>query len=304
MLRKYLAEIISRRVEGLNNRIIKAFEKVPREKFVFSGISLDSIYSDQAIPTFYGKDFLSTSSQPSLMALFYKETILKEGDRVLEIGTGTGYNAAIMAEIVGKSGIIVTTEPEAEIFQKAKENLSEYDNIKVLNKDGYYGYDEEKFDIIFSTIAVDAIPVTWINQLKENGKIISPIVLGDDLTDYTFLIEKSRKEITARFLIHTSFLRALGKLSFKNKIKLEKHNFNIEMKLNIPEKLFEFCVTYFNPQNGNISINSEYGLYRKGLLKFKGENLLNVIEKLKNVNLFSTRFKGKIIYDFLNFIPY
>ncbi len=179
-----------------------------------------------------------------------------------------------------------------------------YDNIMVLNKDGYYGYNEEKFDIIFSTIAVDAIPVTWINQLKKDGKIISPIVLGDDLTDYTFLIEKSEKEITARFLIHTSFLRALGKLSFKNEIKLQNNDFDIEINLNIPKKLFEFCVTYFNPQNENISIDSEYGLYRKGLLKFKGGNLLEVIKKLKNVNLFSTRFKGKIIYDYLNFIPY
>ncbi len=79
MLKKYIAEIVSRKIEGLDNRIIKAFEKVPREKFVFSGISIDSIYSDQAIPTFYGKDFLSTSSQPSLMALFYKKANLKEG---------------------------------------------------------------------------------------------------------------------------------------------------------------------------------------------------------------------------------
>ncbi|SHE63681.1 protein-L-isoaspartate(D-aspartate) O-methyltransferase [Marinitoga hydrogenitolerans DSM 16785] len=303
MLKKYLTEIIKRKIDNLNEKIIKAFEKVPRENFVLSGISIDSIYSDQAIPTFYGKTFLSTSSQPSLMALFFKESGLNEGYKVLDLGTGTGYNAAIMAEIVGEKGLVITTEPEKDVYNIAKENLKNYKNIVILNSDGYYGFEEEKFDVILSTVAVDGIPRIWIEQLKDNGKVIVPIVLGDSLTDYTFIIEKKDKEIFAKFLIHTSFLRALGKLSFKSKIKITDYDFNIEKKLNINPKLFEFCITYFNPINNNISVNSEYGIYKGGILKFKGEKLLNVIENLKDVDLYNSHFKAIEIYDYLNFIP-
>lgn len=303
MIRRYLSEIIRRKIENLNENIIKAFEKVPREKFVFSGISLEYIYSDQAIPTYYGENFLSTSSQPSLMALFFKELSLKKGKKVFEIGTGTGYNAAIMSEIVGNEGIIVTAEPEKEIYDMARETLKEYNNVIVLNRDGYYIYENEKFNIIISTVAVDGIPVSWIKQLEKNGKIIAPIVLGDGLTDYTFIIEKTEDKLLARFLIHTSFLRALGNLSFKHKIEKIENEYKIDRNLNIPDNLFEFCVTYFNPGNKAIKINEEYGIYKNGVLKFNGENLLKIIDKLKNVDLFKAQFEGIIIYDYLNFIP-
>ncbi|GAB6188786.1 hypothetical protein JCM30566_05250 [Marinitoga arctica] len=304
MIKKYLSETIKRKIKNLDANIIKAFEKVPREKFVFSGISVDDIYSDQAIPAYYGEDFLSTSSQPSLMALFFKESNLKEGMKVLEIGSGTGYNAAILSEIVGKRGLVITTEPEKEIYNIAKETLKNYNNVIVLNKDGYYGYEGKKFNAILSTVAVDGVPISWIKQLENGGKIIVPIVLGNDLTDYTFILEKNKDEVLARFLIHTSFLRALGKLSFKHKINLIENEYQMEKVINVPYKLFEFCITYFNIENKAIKINGEYGIYRNGILKFKGNKLLQVVEKIKNVDIFKSQFKGIMIYDYLNFIPY
>jgi protein-L-isoaspartate(D-aspartate) O-methyltransferase len=298
-----LVNEIKRKVE-IDDNLTHAFKEIPRENFVYSGISKALIYSDQAIPTYYGKNFLSTSSQPSLMALFFKSVNLKEGDTVFEIGTGTGYNAAIMSRIIGDKGFLVTTEPEYEIFELAKENLKKYKNVLVLNIDGYYGYDMKKFDAIISTVAIDGIPKKWVMQLKEHGKIIAPIVLGDDITDYTFLFEKKDNDIYAKFIVRTSFLRALGKLSFKKHIECKYFDFTINKRLDISEKVFEFCITYFNSYNKCINILDEYGIYKNGILKFNGEKLINIIDNLKNVDLYSAKFKGVEIYDFLNFIPW
>lgn len=303
MNRRELSELIKNKIKGLNENIIQAFAKVPREDFVYSGINEGNVYFDEAIPTYYGGNILSTSSQPSLMALFFKEAGLTEGKRVFEIGTGTGYNAAIISEIVGEKGLVVSTEPEEEIFKIARKNLKYYKNVILLNKDGYYGYKGETFDIIISTIAVDGIPVTWINQLKNGGKIIAPIVLGNDFTDYTFLIEKDNQRIYAKFLIHTSFLRAIGKLSFKKNIIITKNEFSIVKELNIQKRLFEFCVTFYNSSNGNILIDSEYGIYNNGILKYTGKNMLDIFDNLKNVDIFNSEFIAVKKFDFLNFIP-
>ncbi|KAF2956408.1 hypothetical protein [Marinitoga sp. 38H-ov] len=288
--------------------IIKAFREIPRENFVCSGTPKSLIYSDQAIPTYYKENVLSTSSQPSLMAIFFKSLNIKKGDKIFEIGTGTGYNAALISHIVGNKGLIVTTEPEYEIFDIARNNLKKFNNIITLNTDGYYGYDMEKFDGIISTIAVDGIPVKWVKMLKEDGKIIAPIVLGNDMTDYTFLLEKKGNDIFAKFLVSTSFLRATGKLSFKKNInceniKYENNEFDLYRRINISEKVFEFCITYFNVYNKYINSGDEYGVYKNKILKFKGKKLIKIINELKDVNIYNAKFKGIEIYDFLNFIP-
>ena len=151
-------------------KVLAAMLKVPRHEFVteqHQGLA----YADFPLPI--GKD--QTISQPYIVALMTQSALLKPGDRVLEIGTGSGYQAAVLAEMVQKVYTIEIIETLANDARKDLQRLG-YANVKVKHGDGYQGWPEfAPFDAILLTAAAPEIPQPLIDQLKEGGRMILPL---------------------------------------------------------------------------------------------------------------------------------
>ena len=151
-------------------RVLSALLKVERHRFVPEEC-LSSAYSDQPLPIGEGQ----TISQPYIVALMTELLELKGEEKVLEIGTGSGYQAAILAELAKEVYSVEIVEPLASM---AKKRLSElgYQNVTVKAGDGYLGWPEAApFDGIIVTAAPDHIPKPLIEQLKEGGRMVVPV---------------------------------------------------------------------------------------------------------------------------------
>ncbi len=156
-----------------NKRVIDAFKKVKREYFVLKEFRSDA-YKDVPLPILKEQ----TISQPTTVVMMLDFIELKKGMKVLEIGTGSGYNAALMAEIVGPKGRIYTTETIEDLVDFAKKNLkkAKTTNVRVIHTDGSKGWPTAApYDRIICTAAAPKIPEVYIEQLKEGGIIVIPV---------------------------------------------------------------------------------------------------------------------------------
>lgn len=203
---------------GYPEEIAKAFGEIPREEFI--EVEFKNAYSDSALLSYKGENFYSTSSQPSLMAEFMRDVGLRKGMKVLEIGGGTGYNAAVMSKIVGEEGLIVSIEYEKELANLAEKNLKKLsiENVLFVVGDGYYGYSSlAPYDVIFATVGIDEIPKYWIDQLSDGGKIIAPMNLKS-ISYYqpAILFKKSGDFLAGIYKSATNFIKASGMLGNLN----------------------------------------------------------------------------------------
>jgi protein-L-isoaspartate(D-aspartate) O-methyltransferase len=145
-------------------------EQVPRHEFVPENLKSQA-YADHPLPIGYGQ----TISQPYIVALMTELLQLKSTDRVLEIGTGSGYQAAILARIVAEVYSVEIVEPLAAESAARLTRLG-YDNVHVLNADGYFGWEEQApFDAIIVTCAPDHIPHPLVEQLRDGGSLVIPV---------------------------------------------------------------------------------------------------------------------------------
>ncbi len=153
-----------------NQAVLEAMRTVPRHLFVPQD-SVDSAYADHPLPIGYGQ----TISQPYIVAWMTELLRVKPGDRVLEVGTGSGYQAAILAQLGAQVYTVEIIEPLA---QQATERLAEmgYAEVVVSNRDGYFGWEEySPFDAIIVTCAPDHIPSPLVQQLKDGGRMVIPV---------------------------------------------------------------------------------------------------------------------------------
>lgn len=150
--------------------VLQAMRSVPRHEFVLEQY-LGRAYADQPLPINHGQ----TISQPYIVALMSELLQIKAGDRVLEIGTGSGYQAAVLAEM----GVqVYTVEIIPELAQESRQRLDRLGFLQVnfQTADGYYGWEEHApFDAIIVTAAPDHLPQPLANQLAEGGRLIIPI---------------------------------------------------------------------------------------------------------------------------------
>ena len=161
-----------------SERVEAAFREVPRHLFV-PGTSLDKVYSDESVITKRDRGIpISSSSQPAMMAIMLEQLELEPGHRVLEIGAGTGYNAALMAHIVGETGRVIAMDIDEDIVAGARDHLSAagLGDVQVVCGDGGFGYtDAAPYDRIILTVGAWDIVPAWREQLKPGGRLLLPL---------------------------------------------------------------------------------------------------------------------------------
>ncbi len=194
-------QIIARGIE--DERVVSAMLKVRRHEFVPAKYSHYS-YRDTPLPIGYDQ----TISQPYIVALMTEEMHLSCADRVLEVGTGSGYQAAVLAEIVADVYTVEIVEPLGEIARGRLEGLG-YENVHVRIGDGYEGWAEHApFDRIIVTCAPTEIPQPLVDQLKEGGIMVIPV--GNAGFQYLYRVKKYMGEAETEKVIPVSFVPLTG----------------------------------------------------------------------------------------------
>lgn len=187
-----------------NQHVLDAMLKVPRHEFVPDAYR-GAAYDDSPLPIGYGQ----TISQPFIVAFMTEQLDPQPNQHVLEIGTGSGYQAAILAELVG---MVYSIEIIDSLARRADETLRRlgYKNYKVKAGDGHQGWPEyAPFDAIIVTCSPDKIPQPLIEQLKDGGKMIIPV--GEVHEQSLYLLEKRGSKITQRAVLPVRFVPMTGK---------------------------------------------------------------------------------------------
>jgi protein-L-isoaspartate(D-aspartate) O-methyltransferase len=184
-------------------RVLAAMRKVPRHRFVPADLA-DEAYGDSPLPIGLGQ----TISQPYIVAFMTAELRLRGPERVLEIGTGSGYQAAVAAELARE---VYTIEIVPELAARARAVIEElgYRNVRFRTGDGYQGWPEAApFDAILVTAAPDHVPQPLLDQLAPGGRMIVPV---GEIFQELVVIEKSNSGITRRSTIPVRFVPMTGK---------------------------------------------------------------------------------------------
>lgn len=177
-LRAEMVALLRERGSASDPKVIAALESVPRHVFV-PGAELAEAYGDQAVVT-HLRDGVPTSSasQPAIVAIMLEQLQAPAGGSVLEIGAGTGYNAALLATLVGSSGRVVTVDIDPEVAAEAQGHLSEAGiaNVTVVCGDGAMGWaDGAPYDGIIVTAGVADLAPAWVAQLRPGARLVAPL---------------------------------------------------------------------------------------------------------------------------------
>lgn len=167
----------------------EAFSRVPRHFFVQEYASLAAAYQDEVVPLRPG---ISTSSQPSVMALMLEALGVQPGDRVLEVGTASGYGAALLAELVGEEGEVWTVELEEDLARRAERKLAQagYNWVRVIAGDGLRSHVPPGYlDRLVVTAAVEFFPRAWVDQVRPGGVLVLPLAIPG-VTSFLYRAEK------------------------------------------------------------------------------------------------------------------
>lgn len=192
-------------ISKFDDRVMQAMSKVPRHEFV-PYRHHDQAYYNQPVPIGHGQ----TISQPYIVALMTDLLSVKSTDKALEIGTGSGYQAAILAELVDQ---VFTIEIVDALAKRASEVLEQqgYKNITTRTADGYFGWQEHApFDVIVVTAAASYIPPPLIQQLKAGGRMVIPVG-SRFMVQQLVLVEKDEKgKISTRQILPVRFVPLTG----------------------------------------------------------------------------------------------
>tara|TARA_Y100000310_G_scaffold203351_1_gene203586 strand:- start:21247 stop:22008 length:762 start_codon:yes stop_codon:yes gene_type:complete len=204
-LRKNMVEQQLKTRYIIDEKVLDVMGKIERHKFV-PDVLKNNAYDDNPLPIGYGQ----TISQPYIVALMTQALEVDKNNKVLELGTGSGYQAAVLSKLVKEVYTIEIISKLADSAEQRLKNLG-YNNVKVKNADGYFGWEEfAPYDAIIVTAAANHIPLPLLEQLKDNGKLIIP--LGSTLTFQTLtLVTKKGNDLETEFITGVRFVPLTGK---------------------------------------------------------------------------------------------
>jgi protein-L-isoaspartate(D-aspartate) O-methyltransferase len=212
--RKQRARMVETQIKGrgiVDARVLAAMENTPRHLFVDEGL-IDQAYSDNPLPI--GER--QTISQPYIVALMTQALELTKKDRVLEIGTGSGYQTAILAQLADR---VYSIERIAALASRARRILDQlnYYNVAIRVGDGSYGWKEESpFDAIITTAAAPAVPKYLLEQLVVGGRLIVPVGARDMQTLYKLTrLSEDINDIKREDLGDCRFVSLIGESGWK-----------------------------------------------------------------------------------------
>ena len=191
---------------ALDSRVLTAMRKVPRHEFVPADL-VDHAYRNRPLPIGHGQ----TISQPYIVAIMTDLLELEPGQKVLEIGTGSGYQAAVLAALDTRVWSIEIIEP---LGLQARTRLTRlgYDAVELRIGDGYYGWPEQApFDAIIVTAAASHIPPPLVSQLEIGGKMIVPVGSRFSTQELILITRISQDEIVTRQVLPVRFVPLTGK---------------------------------------------------------------------------------------------
>lgn len=196
---------------GIADRaLLEAFRNVPRHLFVKSSL-IDQAYEDYPLPI----DDNQTISQPYIVALMIEKLKLKKDDKVLEIGTGSGYQTAILAEIADR---VFTVDRIGGLVKKARQKLKHmgYSNINYRIDDGTLGWEQfAPFDAVVVSAAAPSIPLALFNQLAEKGRMVIPV--GDKFSQQLQLVRKINGKIDITNYGGCTFVPLIGEQGWEHR---------------------------------------------------------------------------------------
>lgn len=208
--REELVDKLSRNGYIKTDQVKKAMLSVPREEFI-PPENRKYAYVDQPLPIGKGQ----TISAPHMVAMICETLDLKRGMKILEVGSGFGYNAAVVAEIIGPEGHLFTTERIESLAKSARDNLKRtgFDQcVTVLHTDGTKGLKEEApFDRIYATASAPKIPEPLKEQLKIGGRLLTPIGSRNHFQELICILRLSENEYESRKLGGVAFVPMIGK---------------------------------------------------------------------------------------------
>ena len=213
--REELVDRLSNNGYVKSESVKKAILKVPREEFM-PHENRPYAYIDQPLPIGKGQ----TISAPHMVAMICEKLDLKEGMKILEIGSGFGYNAAVVAEIIGPEGHLFNTERIEYLAKTAEENLKRtgYNNVTVLHIDGTKGYPEEApYDRIYATASAPKVPKPLKEQLKVGGRLLTPIGSDNYFQELVCLFRVSENEFKTHKLGGVVFVPMIGEHGWPEK---------------------------------------------------------------------------------------
>mgnify|MGYP003488274199 FL=1 len=189
-----------------DKRVLDAMESVPRHVFLPEDVRFSSYY-DQPVPIGFGQ----TISQPYIVAFMTELLQAGSGDVVLEVGTGSGYQAAVLARLVKQ---VYTIEIVADLGKEAQKRLKTlgFDNVEVMIGDGYKGWPEHSpFDAIIVTAAAEHIPQPLIDQLKPGGRMVIPVGGVYAVQDLMLITKDASSKVIKESIIPVRFVPLLRK---------------------------------------------------------------------------------------------
>jgi protein-L-isoaspartate(D-aspartate) O-methyltransferase len=201
--------------------VAAAFRGVPRHLFL-PEVDPAQAYADEAIPVKWDADgrAISSSSQPAIMAVMLEQLRLRPGQRVLEIGTGTGYNAALLAHLVGDTGTVVTVDIDAELASAARQRLTAagYPSVVVAAGDGAAGWPGgAPYDRVVVTASARDLAPAWTSQLGDGGRLVLPLSLRGVMQSVAFV--RAGDHLASTSVVPCGFMPLQGELAGRDPVR-------------------------------------------------------------------------------------
>lgn len=221
MLRAKLVEELSMAGWIRTHSMAEVFRSVPRHVFL-PGVDPVEAYADQAVVTHTAADGrpLSSSSQPAVMAAMLEQLAVGHGQRVLEVGTGTGYNAALLARLVGNHGAVTTVDVDPYLVERARGHLAAagFSDVTVVCTDGADGWrDNAPYDRIIVTAGAADLSPAWTEQLATGGRLVLPLSLRGVQQSVAF--DSVGDHLTSVSVIDCGFMPLRGTLAGRDPVR-------------------------------------------------------------------------------------